>query len=338
MKIVSTQDLQIDSILHHFDDVVVVPTETVYGLAANIYNPYAVSRIFELKNRPADNPLIVHVSSIRMLEGIVEGPIPDEYYKIIDRFWPGPISLLFKAKAHISPVVTGGLETVVVRMPANRCLLDIIERLGVPIAAPSANLSGKPSPTTVNHVQEDFKNKIGLMIDGGPCSVGLESTVASFIDSRVVILRPGAVTAEDLEDTIKSEISLRNKVGGNGQALSPGQKYRHYSPSAPLILFRGEIASLKDAICSYMEGNASVSCFGIATHSGLSFERPMGRCLRVFNMGDSKKEICRNLFDGLRELDKTCDLILVVGVDYEGSGLAIMDRLERAASETITIE
>lgn len=334
MKIVSTEDLDIDSVLEYFSDVVVVPTETVYGLAADIYNPHAVGRIFELKNRPADNPLIVHVSSIEMLNSIIEGPIPEEYTRIMDKFWPGPISLLFKAKDCVNPVVRGGLDTLVVRMPNNKCLLDIIERLGVPIAAPSANISGSPSPTTIQHVKDDFGGKIGLMIDGGPCSVGVESTVVSFIDNKVTVLRPGGVTVSEMEDTLKSEVKMGCNDGG--KALSPGQKYRHYCPETPLVLFKGRDLHLKNLIYNYIEKNPRFSRFGIVTHSGVTLEPPEGKLFVFFDMGHGKKEICRNLFGGLRELDGECEAILVLGTDYEDEGLTIMDRLERAASEIIT--
>lgn len=338
MKVVSAKDLDVDSVVEYFDDVVVVPTETVYGLAASIYNPHAVGRIFELKNRPRDNPLIVHVSSVKMAEDIVEGPIPEEYRRIMDRFWPGPVSLLFKAKDCVSRVVRGGLDTVAIRIPKSPCLLRIIERLGTPLAAPSANISGRPSPTTVQHVMEDFSNRIGLVVDDGPCSIGVESTVVSLMEGRITVLRPGGVSAEELEEAVESRVDVRSKTGEDGKVLSPGQKYRHYSPTAPLVLFRGETSNIGDAICSYVERGPPALRVGIATHSDLDIGIPPGRASTTVSMGRDKKEICRNLFGCLRSLDKVSDVILVAGVDYEGEGHAIMDRLERAASEVIMVQ
>lgn len=329
MKIVSAADLDMDSVAEHFEDVVVVPTETVYGLGASIYKPHAICRIFELKNRPADNPLIVHVSSVEMLRTIIDGPVSEECQRVIDRFWPGPLSLLFRANSNVSAMVRGGLGTVAVRMPRNSCLLQIIERVG-PIAAPSANVSGRPSPTTIQHVLDDFDGKIGLVIDGGPCSVGLESTVASFMDGRLVVLRPGRVTVKDLEE-VAGPVEVRSKTE-DGKALCPGQKYRHYSPNARLVLFKGEAQMSRDRMCEYIR-RSSGARIGIAAHSDLSFDAPTDVC--VFDMGQTKGDICRNLFSALRELDRTCDVILVAGVDADNEGLAIMDRLEKAASEVV---
>ncbi|AFN83776.1 translation factor [Encephalitozoon romaleae SJ-2008] len=335
MRIVSIEELDVNSIVKFFDDVVVIPTETVYGLAASIHNPRAVERIFELKRRPADNPLIVHVSSEQMLEEIVEGPIPVEYRKLMDRFWPGPLSLLFKSKDSVSPVIRGGLSTIAVRMPKNKQLLEIIERLGVPVAAPSANVSGRPSPTTVDHVIEDFGDKVEMIIDGGPCSVGVESTVVWYADGVLQILRPGGVGIEDIKDVVDCEVVMKNKIEGGEEVLSPGQKYKHYSPRSPLVLFKGRPKEMESGILKYIEANPGIARIGVGLHSGINIETPLGRKVDIFNMGNVKKEVCRNLFEGLRKLDKTSDVILVAGIDCNEEGYAIMDRLERAADEII---
>lgn len=334
MRVVSVADLDIDSAVGSFDDVVVVPTETVYGLAASIYKPRAIEKVFRLKRRPSDNPLIVHVSSGQMLEQIVEGPIPDEYRRLMDRFWPGPLTLLFKSRECVSCGVRAGLDTVAVRMPNNRCLLEIIERLGEPVAAPSANVSGRPSPTAIEHVVEDFGDELGLVIDGGACPVGVESTVVQLVDGKLQVLRPGGISVADIRDVVSCEVVVRSKVEEGGVVLSPGQKYRHYSPRSEVVLFKGEAEAVRSGILKYIEERPDV-CVGVAVHSGMCLEIAEGRRVEVFDMGRTKREVCRNLFEGLRRLDKTSDVILVAGVDYEGPGLAIMDRLEKAASKIV---
>ncbi|AFM99056.1 translation factor [Encephalitozoon hellem ATCC 50504] len=337
MRIVSIRDLDIDSVVKFFDDVVVVPTETVYGLAASIHNPRAVEKIFELKRRPADNPLIVHVSSEKMLEDVIEGPIPVEYKKLMDKFWPGPLSLLFKSKDNVNPVVRGGLDTIAVRMPRNEQLLKIIEKLGAPVAAPSANVSGRPSPTTVEHVVEDFGDRVGMIIDGGPCPVGVESTVVWYSDGAIQVLRPGGVGIEDIRSAVSCEVVMKNKAVSGEAVLSPGQKYKHYSPRSPLVLFKGKPREVESRILRYIEANPGVARIGVGLHSGMNIEVPLGRKVDVFNMGNDKREVCRNLFEGLRRLDKTSDVILIAGVDFGGEGYAIMDRLERAADDIIML-
>jgi L-threonylcarbamoyladenylate synthase len=332
MKIVKAEELEIEEALKYFDDVVAIPTETVYGLAANIYNADAVKKIFVLKGRPMDNPLIVHVSSLRMLETIIEEPISDGYRKLIDRFWPGPLTLVFEASSAVSSVVTGGLSTVAVRMPKNRCVLGIIEALGAPLAAPSANISGGPSPTTAGHVRDDFGDRLGLIIDGGPCSVGLESTVVSFRDGRLLVLRPGSITARELEETLGCSAMVRSRAQ-DGEVLSPGQRYRHYAPSSPLILIKGSLGQVEAELRRCIEKLDGWERPGVMVHSGMRIDG--SRVHRVFDMGDTKGTICSRIFKGLRELDGECNLILAAGIDEGDEGLAIMDRLEKAATDII---
>ncbi|KMV65341.1 translation factor [Encephalitozoon cuniculi EcunIII-L] len=335
MKIVSTKELDADFVVRFFDDVVAVPTETVYGLAASIYNPRAVERLLKLKRRPADNPLPVAVSSYRMLKEIVKEPIPEEYRRLMDMFWPGPLTLLFRSKDCVSSVIRSGLESVAVRMPKSKHLLEIIERLGAPVVLPSANISGRPSPTTAGHVVEDFGDEVKLIIDGGPCPIGLESTVVSYADGGLQILRPGGITVEDIESVANCKVFVRNRANDEETELSPGQKYKHYSPRSPLILFKGQPEEVKSGILGYIGANPDVSRIGVALHSGIDLGVPVDGRISVFNMGSDRREVCRNLFEGLRSLDKISSVILAAGVDYGEEGDAIMNRLEKAADSIV---
>ncbi|KAH9410775.1 telomere recombination domain-containing protein [Ordospora pajunii] len=335
MKRVKAEDIDMDTVTEYFRDVVAVPTETVYGLAADIRCAKAVERIFELKGRPNDNPLIVHVCSIEMLKSVIAEPISKEYQRLIDRFWPGPLTLLFKASSNVSLQVRGGLDTVAVRMPSNKCFLGIIERLGAPIAAPSANISGRPSPTSADHVIEDFGERIELVIDGGPCSVGLESTVVSMMEGRLHVLRPGGIPLEDLVEAACCDVVVSSKMLEDGKAYSPGQKYKHYSPSARLILFKGAEKKIGDGMQKYILCNPDVKKWGIALHSDVCVGKIDERCISIFDMGREKKVISRRLFECIRSLDKVSEVILVAGVSLSGEGSAIMDRLERASDMVV---
>ncbi|KAM0672697.1 translation factor [Ordospora colligata] len=332
MRRVKAEDIDMETVIECFKDVVAVPTETVYGLAADIRCESAVERIFELKGRPGDNPLIVHVCSIDMLKSIISEPIPKEYQRLIDRFWPGPLTLLFKTKCDISLRVRGGLDTVAVRMPGNKCFLNIIERLGAPIAAPSANISGRPSPTSADHVIEDFGERIGLVIDGGPCSVGLESTVVSMMEGKLHVLRPGGISLEELTEVACCDVVVSNKMLENGKVYSPGQKYKHYSPTARLILFKGPENEIGERMQEYILSNLKVKKWGIALHSNVCIGKIDDKSkVNIFDMGCEKRVISRRLFEGIRSLDKVSEVILVAGVTLSGEGSAIMDRLERAS-------
>ncbi|EOB13600.1 hypothetical protein NBO_65g0004 [Nosema bombycis CQ1] len=357
MKIIKSEDVIIEDLLYHIEnEVFVIPTETVYGLAANIYNEDALKNIFALKGRPNDNPLIVHISSLEMLKSLIEGEISKEYEKLIEKFWPGSLSLLFKAKKNISRIVTGGLDTIVIRMPKNQCILEIIEKINKPLAAPSANLSGSPSPSSVQHVIDDFGDRINLYIDGGDCEVGLESTVFSILNNSPAVLRPGGVTVEQIRNVINRDITLNynvdeekilNKIKSNDKTklqlevsknngvMSPGQKYKHYSPKNKFILFVSKNVDITDHIKKYIDGKLKI---GIMKHNNTMIRSDELKNVIIFDLGSTKKEISANIFKGLRSLDKKCDLFFTCSIDKQDEGSAIMDRLQKAASEIYILE
>lgn len=211
---------------------VVFPTETVYGLGASIFLPEAIAKIFSLKGRPSDNPLIVHVASIEQALSLIED-VPPSFFLLAARFWPGALTLVLKRQPHVSQSVSAGQPTIAIRMPSHPIALQLIRAVGSPLAAPSANLSGRPSPTCAKDAAEDLEGKVALILDGGPCSIGIESTVLSLAGPIPVLLRPGQITKEDLEEALGQEITLPHL----GAAIaSPGMKYRHYAPRAQLRL------------------------------------------------------------------------------------------------------
>ncbi|MDE6733497.1 MAG: threonylcarbamoyl-AMP synthase, partial [Oscillospiraceae bacterium] len=213
--------------------LVAIPTETVYGLAANALDENAVRKIFKAKGRPQDNPLIVHISGIEMLPPLVKN-IPEIAKRLAERFWAGPLTMIFPKSDKIPDVTSGGLDTVAVRMPESKAAREIIKKCGFPLAAPSANLSGKPSPTSAAHVFEDMNGKIPLIIAGGECLVGVESTVICFKDGKIHILRPGGITEKMLAEFGEVEVdkAVTAQPKADERVLSPGMKYKHYSPKA----------------------------------------------------------------------------------------------------------
>lgn len=328
MKIINIRDALNENLDEMFKNPVVIPTETVYGLAAKIDSENALNKIFEIKGRPKDNPLIIHISSYEMLYNIVDNDIPEEYKALMDKFWPGPLTLIFKSKGIISSSVKGSSSsnTIAVRMPKSKLLRSLIEKIGVPLAAPSANTSGKPSPTCIQHAIDDLNDKVEYYIDDGPCSLGLESTVFGVIDSKPLLLRPGFVTKENIEDILKCEIIVKTKANSFEPNICPGQKYRHYSPSIPVILFKGNkwAQNMEKEYSKYSDKKIGLMC--------ISSPDPKILYFRKFFNGKCIKEYANAIFAGLRELDKECDVIFVQGVSLENEGMAIMDRLEKASS------
>ncbi len=315
--------------------LVAFPTETVYGLGANALDESAVAKIFEAKGRPADNPIIVHVSDRKMLRKVAKR-VPARAKKLIERFWPGPLTLVLPKTSLVPSLVTAGLDTVAVRMPVG-IARDLVRLAGVPVAAPSANLSGRPSPTTAAHVAEDFPGL--FVLDGGPTRHGLESTVVAFDPPR--ILRHGAITEEELREIFLEGNRARGGGGRSGNRLaparpaagrravgdapaeSPGTKYRHYAPSRPLILFRRRFSLLAYA---QAHPEALVLC--------PAWLAPFFAAWRVVPLGDSMEEIARSLFSALRTRRKGTEL-LVLALPRRGLGRAVMDRLERAATRIV---
>ncbi|MHA2501632.1 MAG: L-threonylcarbamoyladenylate synthase [Candidatus Kariarchaeaceae archaeon] len=305
-------------------DVVAFPTETVYGLGGDATNSVAVNKIFEVKRRPADNPLIAHFSSLRMLEEYVDD-IPELAYRLADVFWPGPLTLVLHKSGRFADEVTKGLPTVAVRIPAHGVATAIIEAAGVPIAAPSANLSGRPSPTSANHVLADFKGSIPLIIDGGTTSVGVESTVVNLVGKQPVLLRPGGVTPEELSLFIPDLVLANNME--QDQPLSPGMKYSHYTPNSHVILVPNGF-SLSDAELDRFAQTHKSSLI-LCTNSTHNHSQPSS-CL-----GADLKEVQLNLFASLRLLDdQNFAYGIFEGVSPDHEGFAIMNRIGKAADST----
>lgn len=317
--------------------LVAFPTETVYGLGGNGLDEKAVEKIFVAKGRPQDNPLILHVASIDQVLPLVES-IPNEVEKLIEKFWPGPLTILFKRSNIVPDIITGGLDTVAIRMPNNPVALKLIEFSGVPLAAPSANTSGKPSPTSASHVMEDLYGRIDLILDGGTTGIGVESTVLDMSGDRPMILRPGGITLEDLKENLPSTEEDLSITSDNENIVpkSPGQKYRHYAPRAEMIVFNGEIEDIVSAInndtLKYLNSGKTVGI--MATDETISrYEK--GLTISVGTRKD-KGTIAYNLFNTIRTFDKEkVDIILAEGVESSGIGRAIMNRLKKAAGGNI---
>ncbi len=318
---------------------VAIPTETVYGLAANALDPIAVNRIFHAKGRPADNPLIVHVASIEQLEQLVS-EIPPKALSLIEIFWPGPLTLILKRTRIVPDITTGGLNTVAVRMPADIIAQELIRSSGKPLAAPSANISGRPSPTTAFHVLHDLEGKIDAVIDAGNTCIGVESTVIDMSGEKPAVLRPGYISATQIEEVIgEVEIGYSDHVTETeGVVRSPGMKYTHYSPSATVLLLEGSHDLVLNKI---REIYADFTCRGarvglLVTSSDLF---SLTNDMVYLGRKDEPEEVARNLFLGLRSLDeKGVNIILADGsFTHEGVGAAVMNRLRKASEMIIKV-
>ncbi|WP_026695985.1 L-threonylcarbamoyladenylate synthase [Peribacillus kribbensis] len=310
------------------NQVVAFPTETVYGLGANARDNEAVKKIFEAKGRPSDNPLIVHIASKEQLASIID-EIPGMTHTLMDQFWPGPLTLIFKKKeGALSDAVTAGLETVAVRMPSHPLALKLIEKSGLPIAAPSANTSGKPSPTTAGHVYKDLNGKIAGIVDGGPTGVGVESTVLDCTGPIPVILRPGGVTKEQIEEVI-GPVSLDTALSDEKQApRSPGMKYTHYAPRAELSLVSGSREFIQSLVNAKKAEGFRV---GVLTteenqrYYDADYVLSAGR-------REQLESVASGLYFTLRQFDDLdVELIFSEVFPVEGIGQAIMNRLSKAA-------
>ena len=313
-------------------ELVAFPTETVYGLGANGLDGAAVRRIFEAKGRPGDNPLILHVARLEDALPLIAGPLPAAAKVLADVFWPGPMTLVMPRSAMVPDAVTAGLDTVAIRVPSHPAARALIEKAGLPIAAPSANRSGRPSPTLAAHVLEDMDGKIAMILDGGPSDVGLESTVVDVTGSVPRILRPGGVTPEMIESALGAvqvdESALRSLREGE-KARSPGMKYRHYAPNGRLTIVRGERGAVARRIAAlYDEATARGECCAILAPSARLYGN---RSVRP--IGESTAEAAASLFAALREMDEAgCTRLFAEAVDLNGLGLAVMNRMGRAAA------
>lgn len=324
----SSENIEYCASLINKGEIVGMPTETVYGLAANAYDHCAVEKVFAAKGRPADNPLIVHIADINMLYELASY-VPDTAKKLADRFWGGPLTMVLPKSDKVPLITSGGLDTVGIRMPANKVAKSFIKACGVPIAAPSANISGKPSPTCARHVYEDMCGKIPAVLDGGECAVGVESTVISFEKESVRILRPGAVTKDDLlevADKVILDEGILSEVDITKKAASPGMKYKHYSPKARVILINGSI----DKFLEFAEKNVSDGTYLMC------FDGDKDRIPENINAvfyGKSSVDQAKNLFSVLRKLDELHAKTVFARVpSSDGVGLAVYNRILRAAS------
>lgn len=314
--------------------LVAFPTETVYGLGANALDGAAVAQIFAAKGRPADNPLIVHVADRASLSQVVR-EIPPKAVALMDAFWPGPLTLVLPRHAAIPSEVSAGLETVGVRMPSHPVAHALIQAAGVPLAAPSANRSGRPSPTSAEHVLEDMAGRIPWLVDGGETGVGLESTVLDMTVDPPVLLRPGGVTVEQLVPVI-GEVKIDPGVNGviteSARPRSPGMKYTHYAPKAPVFVVEGPVLQMQAKIIDLMEEyQAEGRRVGIlcATESMGRYGAPV---VLYYGNRHQLEMVAANLFGSLRAFDRhEVDVVLAEAVPETGIGLAVMNRLRRAA-------
>ena len=305
-----------------------IPTETVYGLGANGLDPEAVAHIFEAKGRPQDNPLILHVPSAEWLERYCQH-IPDAAYILAERFWPGPLTMILVRKPVVPDVVTAGLNTVGMRCPAHPVCRAIIAAAGVPVAAPSGNTSGRPSPTNMADMLEDMEGKIDGIVDGGPCTVGVESTIIDLTEQPPRLLRPGGVTLEELRDALGGvavDPAVTRLMGAGEHPRAPGMKYRHYAPKAPVTVVKGDAAATAAYIQAHLGEGEGVVCFD--EYAGLY----AGHTVEKLGPAADKAAQARNVFDALRSFDDT-DVTAIWSQcpDESGIGLAITNRLNKAA-------
>ncbi len=330
--------------------LVAFPTETVYGLGADALNPGASARIFKVKGRPPDNPLIIHVEGPEGLWSVASS-VPEEAWRLVERLWPGPLTIVVPKDPGVPSVVTGGLPTVAVRSPAHRVALGLIEAAGVPVAAPSANRSGRPSPVTAQDVAEDLDCEVDLILDGGETFFGVESTIIDFTRDPPVVLRPGPIAPEDVERII----GVRPLVPPEARALAtperplaPGMKYRHYSPDAQLVLVEGSTNPREAAWALHctrlwleneLGGGAAVAV--LASEESIEEMRRLGLARGgEWSLGPRRDPLiaARRLYKLLRRLDREGYRAGVVeGVVEEGIGLAVMNRLRKAASRRLAI-
>ncbi|MDR1565304.1 MAG: threonylcarbamoyl-AMP synthase [Oscillospiraceae bacterium] len=305
-----------------------IPTETVYGLAANALDSGAVAKIFAAKGRPQDNPLIVHIASLSMLEELVLY-IPDSARRLTQRFWPGPLTIILPKSGKIPNEVSAGLDTVAVRMPAHSLALELITAAGVPLAAPSANLSGSPSPTCAAHVMADLNGRIDAVLDGGSCTVGVESTVITLASEKPRLLRPGAVTPEQLRELlgeVEIDPAVLSQLQAGEAASSPGMKYKHYAPKARITIIEGDLQSFNEYLQAYSKhSKAFALCF-----EGEEGAIPLP-CVS-YGRQECPDEQAARLFDALRRLDELgAERVFARCPAKEGLALAVYNRLLRAA-------
>ena len=320
----SEEDMRIAGEIVRNGGLVAFPTETVYGLGADAFDAEAVENIYTVKGRPADNPSIVHIWSRDQL-GLITPEVTPMMEKVMDAFWPGPVTMICQRIFTVPYVTTGGLETVGIRMPSDPAARAFLKAADCPVAAPSANLSGKPSPTTAEHVREDFDGRIDAIIDGGPCEFGIESTVIDMTGDVPMILRPGIMTAEDFHERLGVPVIMDPALNKKPEdpdfhPKAPGMKYRHYAPKAPMIIFEGEEEKVLEAI------------------EQMKTEHEMeGENVIVLEFGQNGAiDAAHELFAMLRDADReNADLILAAALPQKGVGFSVRNRMLKSAGFNI---
>ena len=314
---------------------VVFPTETVYGLGANALNEKAVKKIFEAKGRPQDNPLIMHVCSKDISEYVEDVPFLAQ--ELMDKFWPGPLTIILNKKSVVPDITSAGLKSIGIRMPDNEVALRLIELSKVPIAAPSANISGRPSPTDVKRCIEDLSGRVDYIIGGGQSEVGLESTIVDYTTNPPLVLRPGGVTLEmlkEIDKRIEMDKGILVKLSGELKPKAPGMKYKHYAPKALVKIIKGKnekvVEKINEMVDNYIVEGKKV---------GILASEENKNCYTKGNvkvLGSNLEEVAKNLFEALRWLDdKGVDIILAEAFEEKGVGIAVMNRLNKAAGFNI---
>lgn len=311
--------------------LVAFPTETVYGLGGDGLNSEAASKIYKAKGRPSDNPLILHINDQKMLHKIVND-VNSMAKKIMTAFCPGPITLILPKSDIVPSSVTGGLDTVAVRMPDNDIARELIRLSNTPIAAPSANISGRPSPTTAQAVYNDLHDRIDMILDGGACHFGVESTIVDCTEDVPIILRPGAITKEMLEELFPVVKIDKAIIGENVVPKAPGMKYKHYAPKANMILFEGSSAKMADAIANKIaDYEREGKKVGLVVSSEVA-EKLQHENTAIYGNQEDLLTIASDIYECLRFFDdKDVDIILAEGTTDKGIGLAIMNRLHKAS-------
>lgn len=327
-KIFSRNELDSAAQIIKKGGIVAMPTETVYGLGADVFNEKAVKKIFKAKGRESDNPLIVHVAGFGDWRALVKS-IPDDAKKLAEKYWPGPLTIILPKSNEVPSVVSGGLDTVAVRMPRNKIALYFIQKCGCPIAAPSANISGSPSPTKFNHVFKDMNGKIDAIIDGGDCRIGVESTVITFAGGKPEILRPGGITKEQIESVI-GDVSIHSAVlhdlKKGETASSPGMKYKHYAPNAEIFILDGNDRQFAE----YIEENAMPDSVALCFNEQ---EKLISVPAITIGSRENSEMQANLLFDALRKIDESgAKTAFAPMPKTTGIGLAVVNRLLRAAA------
>ncbi len=316
-------------------ELVVMPTETVYGLAADARNEKAVAAIFEAKGRPQDNPLIVHISDVSELPALVKS-VPEAAKKLAAAYWPGPLTMILPRADSVPAVVSAGLDTVAVRFPSHPVARALIRESGCPLAAPSANLSGSPSPTTAAHVAADLTGRVSAIVDGGACAVGLESTVVSLVGDKPRLLRPGGITLAQLQAVlgdVEVDDAVTNKLKEGAVVASPGMKYKHYAPKAHVILVKGSPAAFAAFVNAKKAPGVFALCFS-------GEEQALDVPTLTYGRREDDVAQAQQLFYCLRRADELgAETLYAACPSSTGVGLAVYNRLLRAAAfEVITLE